>query len=394
MIRSPDDRRFLLHAIGYGATALTAGLLVLAFTSGRERVRRPSDVEPKSEVIDSRTADPRQYDWTQPTPASFPIPPYAEYLANAVIVLDPGHGGRGDDPNWKRGPTGLREAEVNLSVAKLLRDFLLAVGARVALTRETDIYLDEDKSADLRKRAEIANDLRADLLLSIHHNGAANANANYTTVFYHGHPDDSPASLAAARHLLIGLNDALRLERHIPCALQSDYTMYINGLGLLRAARIPAVLTEASFHSNPLEEHRLRDPLYNRREAYGLFLGLARWAQAGLPRVSLVPPQTQSAGRKEAPIVVRLDDGLSSRGGFGADQPAIFESSITVRLDGRPAAFTFDPRSRLLRIARPSGSSANPRELFVQFRNKFDQPVLHPRLELPPTTLVTPAGAD
>ncbi|RMF78110.1 MAG: N-acetylmuramoyl-L-alanine amidase [Planctomycetota bacterium] len=379
---SPADRRFLLHAAGYGATALAAGLFVLWLAKSaapradavRERPARP---------LDPLTAEPRAFDWTEPPLPRFPIPPYAEYLKDVVIVVDPGHGGRGDDPNWKRGPTGLREAEVNLRVARMLREFLLAAGARVTLTRDADVYLDADKNRDLRKRAEIANRLRADLLLSIHHNAAANPEANYTTVFYHGRPDDSPASLAVGQYLVDALHDALRLERQLPCALQSDATMYDNGFGVLRAVDGPAVLTEASFHSNPREESRLRDALYNRREAYGLFLGLARWAYAGLPRVTLVSPTSESARRSGGAIVVRLEDGLTRRGGMGANQPAIIESSITVRIDDRPARFSFDPRTRLLRIALPDASPAARRELFVQFRNRCGQPVLRPRIVIP-----------
>ena len=47
-------------------------------------------------------------------------------------------------PNHNRGPTGLREAEVNLRVAEFLRAFLAETGATVTLTRAADVYLDPD----------------------------------------------------------------------------------------------------------------------------------------------------------------------------------------------------------------------------------------------------------
>lgn len=324
-------------------------------------------------------------DWTRLPPASFAIPPYAKHLAGVRFALDPGHGGRAHEPNYKRGPTGLREAEVNLAVARRLREFLEGVGAQVTLTRDSDVWLAKDNSEDLRLRAAIANRERSDLFLSIHHNGAARPDANYTTVFYHGTPEDSPASLCAARYLLDGLRDALRLESELDCALLSDYAVHPPkraqkeraGFAVLRLAQVPAVLTEASFHSNPKEERRLRDPLYNRREAYGLFLGLARWAQAGLPRVTLLEP---ADGRLEGgrTVVLRLHDGLSERGGWGSDLPKIFESSIVAWLDRVAVRFDFDPRTRELRFTPTREQAAKAGFLYVDFANIFGQRVLHP----------------
>jgi hypothetical protein len=154
-----------------------------------------------------------------------------------------------------------------------------------------------------------------------------------------------------------------------------------NGFAVLREAEVPALLSEASFHSNPAEETRLRDPVYNRREAYGLFLGLVRWAQAGLPRVALLPPKS-GAARRGAEIVVGLDDGLSARGGWGAEQSKILPDSLVAKLDGQPVRFKLDLDKRQLRFSLPGGQHGPRRVLFVDFENIFGQHVLHPRLEL------------
>lgn len=330
--------------------------------------------------FDASTAPGDAFDWTLLPKAAFPIPPFTRYLDGVTIVLDPGHGGRGDVPNYKRGPTGLREAEVNLRVALFLREFLEQAGARVSLTREDDVYLDPDNGADLTRRAEIANRAAADLLLSIHHNASDNEDANYTAVFYHGNPEHSPASLDAGRQLLIALQDALRLESQLPTALLSDYAMYPGkGFRVLREAHVPAILAESSFHSNPAEEQRLRRPLYNRREAYGMFLGLARWAQGGLPRVRLV--RAASSPRGGAELRVQLDDGLRSRGGWGSDLPSVSASSLIVRLDGRDTPFDWEPGKREITLPLPRNWSA-PGVLYVDFTNRFGQHVLHPRLAI------------
>jgi N-acetylmuramoyl-L-alanine amidase len=329
--------------------------------------------------LDPLRTPPQKYDWTRQPPPEFPIPPYARFLSGVLIVLDPGHVGQRDRPNWKRGPTGLREAEVNLRVAQYLREFLAAVGAKVQMTREVDRSLDVDDDEDLRQRAQVANAARADLLLSIHHN-AGPADANYTTLYYHKSADDSRASVCAARFLLTGLSEALRLEQHVDNALRSDYQQYPGkGFAVLREARVPAVLSESSFHSNPQQEERLRDPVYNRREAYGLFLGLARWAQAGLPRVTLVEP-TDGRLVRGKPIVVRVDDGFAGRGGLKS--VTILEGSLRVRLNGEPADFEFDASPGVLRIKPPASLLNKPARLHVDFENLFGQHVLHPDIEL------------
>jgi N-acetylmuramoyl-L-alanine amidase len=333
---------------------------------------------------DPVSTPPERYTWTELPAPAFPIPPYARYLKDVTIVLDPGHGGRAARRNWKRGPTGLREAVANLRVAQFLREFLIAAGADVVLTRETDVYLDPDDSVDLKMRADLANRMRADLFLSIHHNAAERTQANYTALFYHKSPDHSPASLCAARHLLAGLNDALRLETHLECALLSDELLQPNrGLAVLREARVPAVLSEASFHSNPTEERRLREPAYNRREAYGLFLGLARWAQAGLPRVHFIR-STDEHPRVGEPMLIRLDDGLSKRGGWAKEVVKIVADSLVVKLEGRRVPYEVDLQRGQLRVVLPNAATRRPGRLYVDFENIFGQHVLHPRLELRP----------
>lgn len=52
-------------------------------------------------------------EWRKFPQANFAIPPYARHLEGIKICLDPGHGGQAHLLNYKRGPTGLREAEAN-----------------------------------------------------------------------------------------------------------------------------------------------------------------------------------------------------------------------------------------------------------------------------------------
>lgn len=355
--------------------ALVGGLLVwLSLATRSEREADPTRYYPPA-----AKSPPGSDPWRVLPPPEFPLPPFARSLRDVRIVIDPGHVGQRDrGGTWRRGPTGLREAEVNLRVALFLRDFLQAVGADVILTRDRDRELGLSDAADLSARVRIANERRADLFLSIHHNGSNDPRVNYTVVFYHGNPDRSAASLSAARHLLAGLHDALRLEAHLECALLSDFATHEgNGYHVLREARVPAVLTEASFHSNPEEEARLRDPVYNRREAYGLFLGLARWAAGGLPRIALSALPTGPGGE----VVISFDDGLGGRGGWDAARPKILVDTLTVRLNGQYVQPALDLPKRQIRVRLPP-DLRGPARLRVDFANVFGNHVLHPELTL------------
>src|SRR5476651_688129 len=92
------------------------------------------------------------------------------YRANAssddralVVVVDPGHGGA-HPHEGARGPRGLVEKTIALSVAKKVKVALEAAGATVLLTREEDVDL------PFSARAMLANEADADLFLSIHCN--------------------------------------------------------------------------------------------------------------------------------------------------------------------------------------------------------------------------------
>ncbi len=80
-------------------------------------------------------------------------------LRGKTIVLDPGHGGR---YLGAVGKGGLTEKEVNLAVAKILRDLLVSYGATVVMTRSEDVDLlpestEEPVRADLQSRMDSAN---------------------------------------------------------------------------------------------------------------------------------------------------------------------------------------------------------------------------------------------
>ena len=267
----------------------------------------------------------------------FDPPPYTRHLKGFKICLDPGHGGQGHVPDYKRGPTGVREAEVNLRVAFHLREMLQRVGATVILTRDDDSYV------SLPMRSQIANESSADFFISLHHNGIDNPKVNYTSTWYHGDADDSRQSLDLARYIQQGVSDALQLPTSPASGLYSDKLITASGFGVLRLTKCPAVLCEASFLSNPEEEAKLKEEDYLRKEAFGYFLGIARYVEGGFPKGVLIEPQHAAVIQTKTPLLqIQVMDGLHERGAWMLKRQQIFTDSIRVKVDNVNVPYHYD----------------------------------------------------
>ena len=282
----------------------------------------------------------------QQMPSRVEIPAYARHLKDFKICLDPGHGGQGHISDYKRGPTGVREADVNLQVALHLRDMLQKVGATVVMTRIDDSYV------NLATRSQIANESGAHFFISLHHNGIDNPKTNYTSTWYHGDADDSRQSLDLARYIQHEVSDALRLPSAPATGLYSDKLVTASGFGVLRLTKCPAVLCEASFLSNPEEEARLKKDDYLRNEAYGYFLGIARYVAAGFPKGVLVEPQPETIIQTRTPrLQIRVVDGLHQRGAWMLKRQQVFTNSIQVKVDGVRMPHHYNPDTDIITVA-------------------------------------------
>ena len=292
-------------------------------------------------------------EWRKLPQANFAIPPYARYLEGIKICLDPGHGGQAHLLNYKRGPTGLREAEVNLHVALYLREFLKEAGAIVFMTRTDDSFV------SITDRSKLANKNAVDFFISLHHNFFSNPETNYTSTWYHQDADDSRASLDLARYVQQSVADALRLPQFTPTGLYSDRLVIPSGFGVLRQTKRPAILVEASFYSNPEEEQRLKKESYNKREAYGYFLGIARYVAAGFPKGILLTPVPESSIETKKPrIEIRVEDGLHERGAWMLKRQQVFSDTIRVKLDGVTVPHQY-LRAKNLIVITPSKPLSN-----------------------------------
>lgn len=157
------------------------------------------------------------------------------------ITIDAGHGGK---DSGAVGPSGLREKDVALAVAVRLGAMLAAAGVAVTLTRRDDRYL------TLLERAELANEAKTDLFLSIHCNSASNRGASGFEVFTTPGQTDADEF---ATWLFVSY------ARRFPAKLKriddkdGDPDKEAN-FTVLKRTRMPAALFELDFISSPSVE--------------------------------------------------------------------------------------------------------------------------------------------
>ena len=220
-----------------------------------------------------------------------------------TIVIDPGHGGH--DPG-AIGPSGLREKDVNLKIAKRLRERLIEEGKsfgieNVYLTRSTDRFI------PLEERTAIAKKRKADIFISIHCNGARRKKAHGIETYILGFTDDQTSLQLAARENATttkGLNElGSTLKQYILSAKKEESQQvagyvqksiiqsvsvkykYVNNKGVKKApfvvligADVPSLLIETSFITNPREEKRLKSEAYINRIVNGIVLGIKKYS--------------------------------------------------------------------------------------------------------------------
>lgn len=210
--------------------------------------------------------------WEVLTPCASTAVVAGEPVGPVHVLLDPGHGG--SEPGAV-GPTGLEEADVNLDVALRVRDHLEGLGARVVLTRETDLRV------TIESRAALANALRPLAFVSIHHNAApAMRQDRPGSEVYH--QSDDPTSRRLAGLVYEELFNELSPFGTVwsatnPGVLARRGTDGIDFFGVLRrTAGVPSILVEGSFLATPPEEALLRTPEFQDAEARAVARGLLR----------------------------------------------------------------------------------------------------------------------
>jgi N-acetylmuramoyl-L-alanine amidase len=212
--------------------------------------------------------------------------------ARLKVVIDPGHGGQDGGAS---GVGGLLEKEICLAVAKALKEQLAAHGVEAVLTRDTDTYV------SLEQRAAIANRAGADAFVSIHANSHRRSGAQGIETYYLDTTADRYAMRLAAREnqqagagnleliladlatkvttresqaLALGVQKAAVERARRFHAAARDHGVKAALFHVLLGARMPAVLVETGFLSNPQEAKLLAQPKYRQAMASAIAEGL------------------------------------------------------------------------------------------------------------------------
>lgn len=183
---------------------------------------------------------------------------------NYTILIDAGHGGI--DGGSTGVNTGVKESDLNLEYALALERLFKEASFNVVMTRTTknglyNIFAENKKKDDMKKRQEIIYGSGADLVISIHMNSFSLESSKGAQVFY---KEGNISSKALADS--IQENFVLNIENARPKADKGDYF-------ILNCSTKPSVIVECGFLSNPKEESKLLKEDYREKLCYNIFAG-------------------------------------------------------------------------------------------------------------------------
>lgn len=228
-----------------------------------------------------------------------PIDPAVLPLGLHTVVLDPGHGGENEGTV---SPTGLIEKEITLDIAQRAKTLLERYSYRVVTTRQRDVDL------SLKERAELANQSRGDIFVSIHVNWIENREVRGVETFFLGATEDPYLEALAARenqnsgYSLADFRDILEQvyagvrqveSRQLAGAVQQALYESLNAVnstvrnrgvksapfGVLTHTEMPAILAEVSCVSNDVEARLLLTPIYRQYLAEAIVAGIQNYAR-------------------------------------------------------------------------------------------------------------------
>ena len=179
-------------------------------------------------------------------------------LLGKTIYIDPGHGGRDSGAIYKN----ILEKDINLIMSKKIEKELIAKGANVYLTRETDKDLStttkNKKRSDLTNRAKLINNSDADIYISIHLNYINSSTWKGLQIFYTNKTKENKNIANSITAYLKETSSNIREPKE-----ENSYYMY-------KQITKPGVLIELGFLSNPFDRYRLTTESYQDKLAINI----------------------------------------------------------------------------------------------------------------------------
>ena len=186
-----------------------------------------------------------------------------------IVCVDPGHGGT--DPG-KVGINGQLEKDINLAIAKKLKTYLEASDVTVVLTRDKDmgLYSSGDahkKMADMRERCQLIEEVKPDLVISIHQNSYHEEAIRGGQVFYY---KTSVRGKKLAQILQERFDYVLGDANKRQAKANDNYYLLLH-------VKEPIVIAECGFLSNREEAEKLETKEYQDRLAWTLHMGIMEY---------------------------------------------------------------------------------------------------------------------
>ena len=187
-----------------------------------------------------------------------------------VIYIDPGHGGPDGGAVTN---CGSYEKDIVLSIAKFLKEHLERAGFRVLMTRDGDYDLSpktskNHKREDIHKRVDLINSSNCLLYISIHANSYPHQSVYGAQTFYNKNSLESKELSESIQEALGAiLLNTQRVAKSISGKYLIDHVQHIG------------CLVEVGFLSNLKEAELLKNPIYQERVAFAIYVGISNYLE-------------------------------------------------------------------------------------------------------------------
>jgi len=179
-------------------------------------------------------------------------------LLGKTIYIDPGHGGKDSGTTYKN----ILEKDINLIISKKIEKYLTEKGATIYLTREIDKDLSTTtvnrKRNDLTNRAKLINESNCDMYISIHLNYISNSKWQGLQIFYNNKNKENELIATKITSYLKDYSSNIREPKK-----ENIYYMY-------KQIKVPGILIELGFLSNPNDRYRLTKEEYQDKLAQNI----------------------------------------------------------------------------------------------------------------------------
>lgn len=184
-----------------------------------------------------------------------------------IVVIDAGHGGTQPGAVKKN----VKEKDLNLEIVLELKELLDEVDEKKVKVFYTRL---EDENPTLAERADMANNLQADLFISVHNNASASGKFNSekgTMVLYS--PDESGESKRLAQLCLDYVTES--------AGSKSLGLVKADDIYIVRTSEVPVALIEVGYMTNTEELNNLCDEAYQKTVAQGIYNAIMQAFEEG-----------------------------------------------------------------------------------------------------------------